>query len=70
MSGTGHPLAYPVLTTIGALVTCIAWAPFADSEQLAMLAAVSLVVLSYSGFRLAVAFGGRRGARFRRGRSG
>ncbi|PPJ22503.1 hypothetical protein C5E45_06775 [Nocardia nova] len=39
-------------------MTCIAWAPFADSEQLAMLAAVSLVVLSYSGFRLAVAFGG------------
>ncbi len=57
ISGTGHPLAYPVLTTIGALVICIAWAPFADSEQLAMLAAVALVVVLYSGFRLAVAFG-------------
>ncbi|MGW5518654.1 hypothetical protein [Nocardia africana] len=57
MSGTGHPLAYPVLTTIGALVICIAWAPFADPEQLAMLAAVACVVLLYSGFRLAVAFG-------------
>lgn len=57
ISGTGHPLAYPVLTTIGALVICIAWAPFADSEQLAMLAAVTLVVVLYSGFRLAVAFG-------------
>ncbi|OBB55394.1 hypothetical protein A5748_10020, partial [Nocardia sp. 852002-51244_SCH5132740] len=57
ISGTGHPLAYPVLTTIGALVICIAWAPFADSEQLAMLAAVALVVVLYSGFRVAVAFG-------------
>nr|WP_063010006.1 hypothetical protein [Nocardia kruczakiae] len=36
---------------------CIAWAPFADPEQLAMLAAVGLVVLLYTGFRLAVAFG-------------
>ncbi|MBF6276100.1 hypothetical protein A9X06_30435 [Mycobacterium sp. 852002-51759_SCH5129042] len=36
---------------------CIAWAPFADSEQLAMLAAVALVVVLYSGFRVAVAFG-------------
>ncbi|MEV5647881.1 hypothetical protein AB0L57_06480 [Nocardia sp. NPDC052254] len=57
ISGTGHPLAYPVLTTIGALVICLAWAPFADPEQLAMLAAVGFVVLGYSGFRLAVAFG-------------
>ncbi len=56
ISGTGHPLAYPVLTTIGALVICLAWAPFADSEQLAVLAAVGLVVLVYSGFRFAVAF--------------
>ena len=57
ISGTGHPLAYPVLTTIGALVICVAWAPFADPEQLAMLTAVGLVVLAYSGFRFAVAFG-------------
>ena len=57
ISGTGHPLAYPVLTTIGALVICFAWAPFADLEQLAMLAAVGVVIVVYSGFRLAVAFG-------------
>ncbi|WP_245662474.1 hypothetical protein [Nocardia vermiculata] len=56
ISGTGHPLAYPVLTTIGALVICFAWAPFADLEQLAMLAAVGVVIVVYSGFRLAVAF--------------
>lgn len=57
ISGTGHPLAYPVFTTIGALVICLAWAPFADLEQLAMLLAVALVVLVYAGFRFAVAFG-------------
>ncbi|MFF3568217.1 hypothetical protein [Nocardia jiangxiensis] len=57
ISGSGHPLAYPVLTTIGALVICLAWAPFADAEQLAMLGAVALVVLVYSAFRLMVASG-------------
>ncbi|MQY22376.1 hypothetical protein [Nocardia macrotermitis] len=57
ISGSGHPLAYPVLTTCGALVICLAWAPFADSEQLAMLGAVALVVLVYSGFRVLVASG-------------
>nr|WP_280272320.1 hypothetical protein [Nocardia wallacei] len=56
ISGSGHPLAYPVLTTIGALVTCLAWAPFADSEELSMLAAVGFVVLGYTAVRLAVAF--------------
>lgn len=57
ISGSGHPLAYPVLTTIGALVICLAWAPFADAEQLAMLGAAALVVLVYSAFRLMVASG-------------
>lgn len=57
ISGSGHPLAYPILTTIGALVICLAWAPFADSEQLAMLGAVALVVVVYSAFRLLVAAG-------------
>ncbi|WP_024801296.1 hypothetical protein [Nocardia sp. BMG51109] len=57
ISGPGHPLAYPVLTTIGALVTCLAWAPFADLEQLSMLATVGLIVLGYTAFRLTVAFG-------------
>ncbi|WP_067663720.1 hypothetical protein [Nocardia miyunensis] len=57
ISGSGHPLAYPVLTTIGALVICLAWAPFADSEQLGMLGAVALVVVVYSAFRLMVASG-------------
>ncbi|MBY8858717.1 hypothetical protein K7711_19745 [Nocardia sp. CA2R105] len=36
---------------------CLAWAPFADAEQLAMLGAVALVVLVYSAFRLMVASG-------------
>ncbi len=57
ISGSGHPLAYPVLTTIGALVICLAWVPFAGSEQLAMLGAVALVVVVYSAFRLLVAGG-------------
>ncbi len=57
ISGPGHALAYPVLTTLGALAICLAWAPFADTEQLAMLAAVALVILCYTAFRLAVAFG-------------
>lgn len=60
ISGSGHPLAYPVLTTIGALVICLAWAPFADSEQLSMLAAVGVVVLGYTALRLAVAFSAPR----------
>ncbi|WP_067696481.1 hypothetical protein [Nocardia jejuensis] len=53
----GHPLAYPVIVTIGALAICVAWAPFCDSEQVGMVGAVVLVVLGYSGFRGAVAFG-------------
>jgi len=57
ISGPGHPLAYPVLTTLGALAICLAWAPFADPEQLSMLGAVALVMLCYTAFRLAVAFG-------------
>ncbi|GAB2699107.1 hypothetical protein [Nocardia thraciensis] len=57
ISGSGHPLAYPVLTAFGALAICLAWAPFADLEQASMLAAVGLVVLGYTAFRLAVAFG-------------
>lgn len=57
ISGSGHPLAYPIATTIGALVICLAWAPFGGLEQLSMLGAVAVVVLGYSAFRLAVAFG-------------
>ncbi|RDI48423.1 hypothetical protein [Nocardia mexicana] len=57
ISGSGHPLAYPVLTTFGALAICLAWAPFADLEQASMLAAVAVIVLGYTAFRLAVAFG-------------
>ncbi|MBO0853793.1 MAG: hypothetical protein J2P18_08495 [Nocardia sp.] len=36
---------------------CLVWAPFADAEQLAALAAVALVIVVYTAFRLAVAFG-------------
>ncbi|MFC9994548.1 hypothetical protein [Nocardia sp. NPDC127526] len=52
---TGHPLAYPVLMTIGVLVVCAAWAPFVDVEQAGLLGAVALVVVGYSAFRLFVA---------------
>ncbi|MEU0502010.1 hypothetical protein [Nocardia sp. NPDC005998] len=55
--GPGHPLAYPVSVTIGALVVCLAWAPFADLDQLAALATVALGILGYTGFQLARALG-------------
>ncbi|MGV9674488.1 hypothetical protein ACWDSJ_04335 [Nocardia sp. NPDC003482] len=55
--GAGHPLAYPVLTTSGVLAICLAWAPFGDVERVSLLATVALIVLGYTGFRLAVAFG-------------
>ncbi|MFE5288040.1 hypothetical protein ACFRAQ_23980 [Nocardia sp. NPDC056611] len=35
----------------------LAWVPFADPEQGAMLIAVAAVILGYTGFRFAVAFG-------------
>ncbi|MEV6770972.1 hypothetical protein AB0N05_20355 [Nocardia sp. NPDC051030] len=54
---TGHPLAYPVIVTIGALAICFAWAPFGDSEQVGLIGAVALVILGYSAFRLAIALG-------------
>ncbi|GAA2474552.1 hypothetical protein GCM10010198_23450 [Nocardia seriolae] len=53
----GHPLAYPALVTIGTLAITLAWVPFGDSEQAAMLAAVAVIILGYSGFRLAVGLG-------------
>ncbi|MFE3754088.1 hypothetical protein ACFXO9_07240 [Nocardia tengchongensis] len=53
----GHPLAYPALVTIGTLAITFAWVPFADPEQVAMLRTVAAVILGYTGFRFAVAFG-------------
>lgn len=53
----GHPLAYPALVTIGTLAITLAWVPFADPEQVAMLIAVAAVILGYTGFRFAVAVG-------------
>ncbi|UGT40394.1 hypothetical protein LTV02_30970 [Nocardia yamanashiensis] len=53
----GHPLAYPLLVTIGTLVSMLAWVPFADPEQFGMLLALAVVVLGYSGIRFAVALG-------------
>ncbi|MFI6957206.1 hypothetical protein ACIBJI_27530 [Nocardia sp. NPDC050408] len=55
--GPGHPLAYPVSVTIGALVVCLAWAPFGDLDQVAALATVALGILGYTGFQLATALG-------------
>ncbi|WP_405179044.1 hypothetical protein [Nocardia sp. NBC_01377] len=56
-SGPGHPLGYPVGTTIGVVAVCAAMTPFADVDQLAGLAVVVVVVLGYTAFRLATAFG-------------
>ncbi|MBL1073333.1 hypothetical protein JK358_02875 [Nocardia sp. 2] len=53
----GHPLAYPVLVTIGALASCLAWAPFADPDQAAMLGTVAVIILGYSAFRSGMALG-------------
>ncbi|WP_084654554.1 hypothetical protein [Nocardia altamirensis] len=56
--GSGRPLAYPIIVTIGALAVCLAWAPFGDSDQVAMVATVALGITGYSGYRIAVALGG------------
>ncbi|MFE7798441.1 hypothetical protein [Nocardia sp. NPDC057440] len=56
-SGPGHPLAYPVTVTIGALATCLAWAPFADPDQLAALATAALGILGYTTYQLSRALG-------------
>ncbi|WP_280402672.1 hypothetical protein [Nocardia carnea] len=58
--GSGHPLVYPLSVTIGAFAVLTAWAPFADSDQLSALAVVGLGIAGYTGYRLAVAFGGVR----------
>ncbi|WP_433729692.1 hypothetical protein ACQP0C_01065 [Nocardia sp. CA-129566] len=55
--GPGHPLAYPCYVTIGALVVCLTWAPFADMDQFAALATVALGILGYTGLQLARALG-------------
>ncbi|MEV0029234.1 hypothetical protein [Nocardia sp. NPDC050793] len=57
MSFGGHPLAYPIGVTLGALAVCAAWAPFATVDQLAALATVALAILGYTGIRLAMGFG-------------
>lgn len=53
----GHPLAYPLCVTIGALAVLTAWAPFADPDQLSALAVVGAGIVGYSGYRAAVALG-------------
>ncbi|PXX63054.1 hypothetical protein DFR70_106108 [Nocardia tenerifensis] len=55
--GSGHPLAYPISVTIGALAVCLAWAPFGDLGQVAGLMTVVLGIAGYSGYRIAVAKG-------------
>ncbi|MEU4339659.1 hypothetical protein AB0H00_00105 [Nocardia sp. NPDC023852] len=55
--GSGHPLAYPISVTIGALVVCAAWAPFATLDQVAAISSVVLGVIGYTGYRLGVARG-------------
>ncbi|MGW6335399.1 hypothetical protein [Nocardia rhamnosiphila] len=56
-SRIGHPLAYPLCVTIGALAVLTAWAPFADPDQLSALAVVGAGIVGYSGYRFAVALG-------------
>ncbi|MFF7938189.1 hypothetical protein ACFZC5_00645 [Nocardia gamkensis] len=56
-SGSGHPLAYPVTVTFGALAVCAAWAPFGTLDQVAGIVAVAFGVAGYTGYRLSVAFG-------------
>ncbi|MFX0573274.1 hypothetical protein [Nocardia nepalensis] len=55
--GPGHPLAYPVTVTIGALAVCLVWAPFGNLDQVAALATVALGIVGYTGFQLAMALG-------------
>ncbi|MGV9836247.1 hypothetical protein ACWDUL_18950 [Nocardia niigatensis] len=43
--------------TIGTLAITLAWVPFADPEQVAMLVTVAVIILGYTGFRFAVALG-------------
>ncbi|WP_458687330.1 hypothetical protein [Nocardia tengchongensis] len=43
--------------TIGTLAITIAWVPFADPEQVAMLVTLAAIILGYTGFRFAVALG-------------
>ncbi|WP_157101282.1 hypothetical protein [Nocardia shimofusensis] len=60
ISGTGaraHPLAYPLGVTVATLAVCAAVLPFGTADQRAGAAAVALVVLGYSGIRLARALG-------------
>ncbi|MEU4840867.1 hypothetical protein [Nocardia testacea] len=56
-SRIGHPLAYPLCVTVGALAVLTAWAPFADPDQLSGLAVVGVGIVGYSGYRFAVALG-------------
>lgn len=55
--GPGHPLAYPVCVTSGALAVCLSWAPFGDLDQVAALAIVAVGIVGYTGFQLARASG-------------
>lgn len=55
--GSGHPLAYPLCVTIGALAVLTAWAPFADPDQLSALVVVGSGIIGYTGYRVAVALG-------------
>ncbi|MFI7664217.1 hypothetical protein [Nocardia sp. NPDC049526] len=42
---------------MGALVVCLAWAPFGDLDQVAALTTVALGILGYTGFQFARALG-------------
>ncbi|MFR9752735.1 hypothetical protein ACL02S_17095 [Nocardia sp. 004] len=55
--GSGHPLAYPLTVTIGALAVCAAWAPFGTLDQLAAITAVAIGIIGYTGYRLGIAYG-------------
>ncbi|HLS78628.1 MAG TPA: hypothetical protein VK083_17755 [Nocardia sp.] len=55
--GRAHPLAYPLGVSAAALVVCAAVVPFGDTDQRAAAAATALVIVGYTGIRLARALG-------------
>lgn len=52
-----RPLCYPAAATLAALVCALAWLPFADGQQRAVLAVVAVLVVGYSAARLVTALG-------------
>lgn len=52
-------LRYPLLTSAAALLICLLWLPFASADLRALLILFCLIILGYTGFRMARARGSR-----------